>query len=289
MISLLFSALVSPQTNESSAWVAELLRSAPASAPSQYIKPPIRHPNGGVIAPDGELDPRAPGVPASTEVDNSPWAVLRRRASELLDHRDYEGAFREILLTHPDDELEGPGDVFLDAALLSGRHALAEKVLVQQVRLRQRPGVHVFSNTVELELSIATALRGKVYPGQGAYVLADLRESLSVYPDQARLVEKLKVPTTPRDVAFVSLLALAKSGSCMRPLVYLEKAFEMDPKCELAADELLSGYEGQKRYADAARVATSMLKWLPAGEKRDLYAWCLERVQKGQEAAKAGG
>lgn len=282
MIPLLpsFLLLARPAADDSErpAWVAAVLREAPAPPalpPSPPVAPiSLRH------LPPGYYSPAPPPGP-------SPEDLMRDRVAALLARGDAEAAYRAAD-AFPWESPRWVNVPLAHARLLTGRGAEAQTALVTSVQLNppvDAEGRHVtggIPSDTYLLLSVATSMRGRVYPGQGAYVLDTLRSWLRSNQIADPQVESMDAPTTPEGVLFLSVLTEGRMFAGTFDVPYLEWALRLEPSCVLAGDPLANIYFYQHRgggNADAARVAAGMVKNLSPGPVRDRFAKRLKEVR----------
>ncbi len=146
-------------------------------------------------------------------------------------------------------------------------------------QLRLEAG-QVYASELPLQVSLASAELGQVYPGQLDYAQCRL---VKLYRDQHFSSPEIRELGNSRDanVAITSCLALGMRYGASAP-PYFELALKLDPKNRMAAHELLRIYEGQGRYKDLRRVALAMSERLGPGDGRAFY---LRELQVFRDAA----
>lgn len=267
--------LVAPEVP---AWVARVLRDSPPSPPYVYADRPSRHrPDGSVVLEPGEVYTGIESLPVAAPGTLGDSDVMNLQTAKFIARGDYERAYQAQEVGHSAHEMIS-GDLFAYAALLTGRYADAQDLLVRYLR-RHAGGM----NDYETALSAAVSLRGQVYPGQGASVLEALRGRLQD-PEMVRLVPN----EAPKDPAGVALLSLVALGVGQQEPAYLEWALRLAPRCEVAAWDLVVMYHARSGHgADASRVAAAMLRNLPAGPARNGFVGWLKRWDVRPAAASA--
>ena len=191
-----------------------------------------------------------------------------REAAALLKERRYGDAYDSLERLRHGNSDDMTDDMAVACANMTGRYAEAYALLIPMVR-RQGDS----SPQYWLALSFASARLGQIYPGQVEYcrdrLLLGLKEDDYQYlSEDCRMKwssDDLPTATDPKGVAVLSCLAL---GIGYQERYYLETALELDPTATLAAKQLVTIYAYEKRTADVRRIASGMVKNLPAGDPR---------------------
>jgi hypothetical protein len=182
--------------------------------------------------------------------------------ADLLDSCRYADAYASISAfrrEHP-DAADLTDHVAVDCANLVGRHAEAyNTILPWAIHEGDKSPHHL------LALSLASAALGEVFEGQAQYCWDKAMEGLKQENIVEGLDRKLARRNDAKGVAILSCLAL---GLKYRSSPYLEMALRLDPTNTVAGNELISRYQLRGRNTDAKRVASGILKNLPADHPR---------------------
>jgi hypothetical protein len=276
MISSLISLILLPSAASAPppSWVKELLSSNAAKAMMvganhyEQTRTSERMPLGGTLAPTKRSSDENPIViPRSWLVDELARAAEVQKAMsrsiqdlKFTDARDAVIAFR---MSVPIRKEALPEELII-CNLLVGRYNEAYE---ESIRFLEGEASDWEDQTQPyLYLSLAAASRSEVYLGQAGFCYQTILAH-HFSGNLAKLEELAQSPNDPKTVAVLSCLAL---GFVSREW-FLEKALQIDPKCELAADELIYRYSSWRLYSKVRRVASSMVVQLPNGPARDRY------------------
>ena len=121
-----------------------------------------------------------------------------------------------------------------------------------------------------LELSLAAAARGEVYPGQLEYCDGWLRSYYGAEHPGKNFDMPSRHLSGPLLVMLQSALALAMRNSTESE-AYFDVALRLDSTNETAADEAILRYSYHGRYSDMRRVASTIAAHLSPGVAREKY------------------
>jgi len=256
----------------SETWVRDLLQTKSAQA---------------ILAAHAKLGPRPPFpatlVPARPGEDSghlkfsSAFAAILhdavRTTSELIEDSQFEEAYQcisDVDKAHPEFDA-AIVDWIIEAELLAGHYDKAYEdsvVRVASARSDNNDGRY-------LPLSIASAAKGQVFPGQAEYC-AKLTQNHLINQGSAVVV---RPPTGTQSAHQVMVLSAVALGSSPSP-GFLELALRMDPVNDLAARQAIYYYLCKGRYSDVRRVAASVIDHLDPGESSTYYVETIQSVAR---------
>jgi hypothetical protein len=187
-----------------------------------------------------------------------------RRAGRLIDAMRFQDAYdfwKDFYKVRPD--LMGLTRINMaKCATLVGRYDEAYSLLVQLVSHRSTANDERYT-----ELSLASAARGEVYPGQLEFLLERLREYYWEQHPSTPLELDFQPQNDSRSIMVLSSLAL---GMRIQP-EYLELTRRLDPKNTLAAEQAIEFYGYTGWHSRIRRIATNIASRLSPGPKKDWF------------------
>ena len=257
--SLVISILVqSGATREP--WVADLLQTKEAQAIlSAHAKLPTPPPGRAIEVPpqpgedSGHL--KFLPIPGLDRAEKETYALIEEGRYE-----DAAACISRARKDHPEYEA-WTIDLAIEAELLGRSYESAYKDAVVRVATGGFSG-----EDQNLYISLASAAKGQVFPGQAQYCATWIERHLKNHglPVPTKLTFEAR---TSRDLMVLSAIAL---GTKAEP-GFLELALRLDPVNELAARQAIRYYEAKGRYSDLRRIASGLVDRLPPGENRDFY------------------
>lgn len=265
-------ALQAPASGYADQWVDALLASKTAKAVTSKsshcglqavsASPYRDHARSGSTPRDGYVTLLAVDVRSAVDAIHHTFDTLDTGKCDAA--YAFITTFRE---THP-DIAEYVDPYVVDCELLSGRYQEAFKESVSYIKAHTGPGTWIGPDFY-LQLSLAAAGCGQLYPGQDAYCIKWFNRR---YADGWSGGKSINLPPAngdARKTMVLSALALAVASAARQ--AYFELVLKLDPSNDLAGHLLVQYDQWQGRYSDLRRVASFMIAHASDATARDFY------------------
>lgn len=259
-------------------WVEDILRSTRPSRISQVKTKPTQSKN---TKPELLNHGKAPSnnvvsdVSMMRNVVNDPGADEKRRKTKdaLIEARGYEelGQFESaytslVAFQNGNPEIASSIDQQkIQYAFMAKHYKEAYDEIVTRIRhlTKLADGKQLAPHHL-LMLSLASALNNDVYPGQAEFCRDLVADGLA---NQALLnVEMDSSLAQRKDPQAIAVMSCMGLGLKYGLTSYLEFALRLDPSNVIVANELVCYYGLRNNKAAITRIASGMLKALPAGD-----------------------
>jgi len=280
VISFGLAAFQSAEPNAGS-WVAKLMHSADAlfALHHSVVKPTVATVasvplSAKSVIPAQDANPNSdPRMLRYIEEGNK----VRRKTGDLIDGERLQDAYDYISDVQKSDPSmhDMTEDLVIECALLTGRY---DEAFDRSVVLVNTSGWG--SPDAYLRLSLASAMKGTVYPGQFEFVQESIQESLS--RDQVHDTAAMQLPGTSKSAKGIAVLSCLARGFRSPSLIstgFFEAAIRLDPQNDLAAREAIKRFKTIGRYSGIRRVASVMIANLAPGKSRDGFSKLLEQYR----------